>query len=165
MPGSRASWCQTCPTMSPSVAIGASPFFRGRRLSSLSPAYRRGSAPRRHSSLGLLPDAQSRPPANHAHLARRPRTRTGCGRVLPKRTGATPGPSTLASGGRAICSRGRFGAVVMDEPHLLAAARYIALNPMVAGLVSRAEDWHGRALGRSSRARMTSSQRWRRCAH
>jgi putative transposase len=29
----------------------------------------------------------------------------------------------------------------MDEPHLLAAARYIALNPVVAGLVSRAEDW------------------------
>jgi hypothetical protein len=31
--------------------------------------------------------------------------------------------------------------VVMDEPHLLAAGRYIALNPVVAGLVGRAEDW------------------------
>jgi putative transposase len=29
----------------------------------------------------------------------------------------------------------------MDEPHLLAAARYIALNPVVVGLVSSAEDW------------------------
>jgi hypothetical protein len=29
----------------------------------------------------------------------------------------------------------------MDEPHLLAATRYIALNPVSAGLVSRAEDW------------------------
>jgi putative transposase len=37
--------------------------------------------------------------------------------------------------------QGRFGAVVMDEPHLLAATRYIALNRVVAGLVSRAEDW------------------------
>ena len=37
--------------------------------------------------------------------------------------------------------QGRFGAVVMDEPHLLAAARYIALNPVVAELVNRAEDW------------------------
>src|SRR5215472_108171 len=37
--------------------------------------------------------------------------------------------------------QGRFGAVVMDERHLLAAARYIALNPAVAGLVSRAENW------------------------
>jgi putative transposase len=36
---------------------------------------------------------------------------------------------------------GRFGAVVMDEPHLLAATRYIALNPVSAGLVSRAADW------------------------
>jgi hypothetical protein len=30
--------------------------------------------------------------------------------------------------------------VVTDELHLLAAARFIALNPVVAGLVSRAED-------------------------
>ena len=37
--------------------------------------------------------------------------------------------------------QGRFGAAVMDEPHLLAATRYIALNPVTAGLVSRAEDW------------------------
>jgi putative transposase len=37
--------------------------------------------------------------------------------------------------------QGRFGAVVMDAPHLLAATRYIALNPVAAGLVSRAEDW------------------------
>jgi putative transposase len=29
----------------------------------------------------------------------------------------------------------------MDEPHLLAAARYIMLDPVVAGLVSRAGDW------------------------
>jgi hypothetical protein len=29
----------------------------------------------------------------------------------------------------------------MDEPRLLAAARYIALNPVVAGLVSHAGDW------------------------
>jgi len=30
--------------------------------------------------------------------------------------------------------QGRFGAVVMDEPHLLAAARYIALDPVVRGV-------------------------------
>jgi putative transposase len=33
--------------------------------------------------------------------------------------------------------RGRFGAAVTDKPHLLAAAGYIAHNPMVAGLLSR----------------------------
>jgi putative transposase len=29
----------------------------------------------------------------------------------------------------------------MDKPHLLAAVRYVALNPVVAGLVRHAEDW------------------------
>jgi putative transposase len=29
----------------------------------------------------------------------------------------------------------------MDKEHLLASARYIALNPVTAGLVTRAEDW------------------------
>ena len=37
--------------------------------------------------------------------------------------------------------QGRFGAVAMDEAHLMAAARYVALNPVRAGLVRRAEDW------------------------
>jgi len=35
----------------------------------------------------------------------------------------------------------RFGSVVMDEDHLMAAARYVALNPVRARLVERAEDW------------------------
>jgi putative transposase len=29
----------------------------------------------------------------------------------------------------------------MDEAHLVAAARYVSLNPVRAGLVRRAEDW------------------------
>lgn len=37
--------------------------------------------------------------------------------------------------------QGRFGAVAMDEAHLAAAARYVALNPVRAGLVERAGDW------------------------
>lgn len=37
--------------------------------------------------------------------------------------------------------QGRFGCVAMDEPHLLAALRYVAMNPVRARLVSRAEDW------------------------
>jgi putative transposase len=61
--------------------------------------------------------------------------------------------------------QGRFGAVVMDEPHLLAAARYIALNPVVAGLVSRAEDWPWS----STRAQLAGEDdelaTVRRCAH
>lgn len=37
--------------------------------------------------------------------------------------------------------QGRFGCVAMDEPHLLAALRYVALNPVRAKLVLRPEDW------------------------
>lgn len=35
----------------------------------------------------------------------------------------------------------RFHSTVMDEQHLLAAVRYIELNPVRSGLCSRAEDW------------------------
>lgn len=37
--------------------------------------------------------------------------------------------------------QGRFGCVAMDKPHLLAALRYAALNPVRARLVERAQDW------------------------
>jgi len=37
--------------------------------------------------------------------------------------------------------QGRFGAVAMDEDHLAAALRYVALNPVRARLVERARDW------------------------
>lgn len=37
--------------------------------------------------------------------------------------------------------QGRFYSVVMDERHLSAAIRYVAMNPVEAGLVKRAEDW------------------------
>jgi putative transposase len=35
----------------------------------------------------------------------------------------------------------RFASVAMDETHLMAAVRYVNLNPVRARLVSRAEDW------------------------
>jgi len=37
--------------------------------------------------------------------------------------------------------QGRFGAVAMDEMHLAAAVRYVALNPVRARLVGQAQDW------------------------
>ena len=37
--------------------------------------------------------------------------------------------------------QGRFGSVPMDEAHVLAAARYVALNPVRARLVDDARDW------------------------
>lgn len=37
--------------------------------------------------------------------------------------------------------QGRFGCVAMDEAHWLAAVRYLAFNPVRAGLCKRPEDW------------------------
>lgn len=37
--------------------------------------------------------------------------------------------------------QGRFSSVAMDEPHLVTAFRYVALNPVRARLVERPEDW------------------------
>lgn len=37
--------------------------------------------------------------------------------------------------------QGRFASFVMDEPYLVATARYVELNPVRAGLVSDAGDW------------------------
>ena len=37
--------------------------------------------------------------------------------------------------------QGRFGAVVMDEAHLAAALRYVALNPVRARLVKEPAEW------------------------
>lgn len=36
--------------------------------------------------------------------------------------------------------QGRFSSTVMDERHLLAAARYVPMNPVRAGLVAQAAD-------------------------
>ena len=37
--------------------------------------------------------------------------------------------------------QGRFSSTAMDERHLMAAARYVPMNPVAAGMVTRARDW------------------------
>jgi putative transposase len=37
--------------------------------------------------------------------------------------------------------QGRYGSVAMDDAHFVCALRYVALNPVRARLVARAEDW------------------------
>jgi len=55
----------------------------------------------------------------------------------------------------------RFGSVAMDEDHLIAAVRYVALNPVRARLVRRPEDWPWSSVrahldGRDDRAVMVA---------
>jgi putative transposase len=43
--------------------------------------------------------------------------------------------------------QGRFSSVAMDEVHLVAALRYIALNPVRARLVGQAQEWEWSSTG------------------
>ncbi len=78
---------------------------------------------------------------NHVHLILTPSDADGIRRAL------APVHRRYASTIHARLRRtghfwqGRFGAVALDEEHLAAAVGYVALNPVRAGLVERAQDW------------------------
>jgi putative transposase len=82
--------------------------------------------------LGLLPDAQPR--ASHAHA-------DGLARALGKTHRRCSGFVNARLRVTGHLFQSRFGSVVMDEDHLIAAARDVALNPVRARLVERGEDW------------------------
>ncbi len=78
---------------------------------------------------------------NHVHLILTPQDADGIRRALSKvhRTYAGFIHRRLKRSGHFW--QGRFGCVAMDEAHLAAALRYVALNPVRAGLVKQATDW------------------------
>jgi putative transposase len=47
----------------------------------------------------------------------------------------------------------RFGCTAMDEAHWLTAVRYLALNPVRAGLCERPQDWRWSSVGAHLRGR------------
>ncbi len=78
---------------------------------------------------------------NHVHLILCPRTPEALGRALGKahrRYSAFVNARMRVTG---HLFQARFSSVVMDEDHLMAAARYVALNPVRARLAARPEDW------------------------
>ena len=79
--------------------------------------------------------------ANHVHLILVPDRDEALGRALGEthRRYASVINARLRVTGHLFQSR--FGSVVMDEEYLMAAARYVATNPVRARLVERAEDW------------------------
>ncbi|MGO8920299.1 MAG: transposase [Stellaceae bacterium] len=78
---------------------------------------------------------------NHVHLILTPTTVDGLARALGKahrRYSAFVNARLRVTG---HLFQSRFGSVVMDEDHLMAAGRYVALNPVRARLAERAQDW------------------------
>jgi hypothetical protein len=80
---------------------------------------------RRRGDLGVLPDA------HHVHLIVTPADGDGLRATLAEAHRRYTRAINARFRWTGHLFQGRFGAVVMDEPHLLAAARYIALNPAV----------------------------------
>jgi putative transposase len=78
---------------------------------------------------------------NHVHLILTPHDETGLSRAI----GAAHRRYThfINARGHWIWHlfQSRFASVVMDEAHLMAALRYVSLNPVRARLVGRAQDW------------------------
>jgi REP-associated tyrosine transposase len=78
---------------------------------------------------------------NHVHLILVPTTEEGLASALGETHRRYTGFINARARWTGHLFQGRFGSAVMDEEHLVAAARYISLNPVRAGLARRAADW------------------------
>jgi putative transposase len=78
---------------------------------------------------------------NHVHLILCPATARELGLALGETHRRYSGAINARLRVTGHLFQSRFGSVAMDEAHLLAAARYVALNPVRARLVERPEEW------------------------
>src|SRR4030043_1720511 len=78
---------------------------------------------------------------NHVHLIAVPESQDGLRRAIGEAHRRYTRRINFREGWRGHLWQGRFASFVMDEPYLLAAARYVELNPVRAGLVHGAADW------------------------
>ncbi len=78
---------------------------------------------------------------NHVHLIPTPHDSGGITRALSRVHRLYAGRIHARLERTGHFWQGRFGCVAMDEEHLGAALRYVALNPVRARLVDRATDW------------------------
>ncbi len=78
---------------------------------------------------------------NHVHLVMVPPEETALARAVGEAHKRYTRWRNFAEGARGYLFQGRFGSCVLDQRHLLAAARYTELNPVKAGLAAQAEDW------------------------
>ena len=100
---------------------------------------------------------------NHVHLILTPRTSDGLGRALGKAHRRYAGFVNARMRVTGHLFQSRFSSVAMDEAHLLAAARYVALNPVRAGWSGGPRIGGGRARRRIWPAATTGWLRSRRC--
>jgi putative transposase len=78
---------------------------------------------------------------NHVHLILVPSSCDGLAAVMRRTQGRYTRAINAREGRVGHLWQARFASFVMDEPYLLACARYVELNPVRAGLATRAEHW------------------------
>jgi len=78
---------------------------------------------------------------NHVHLILTPSDETGLGRAVGEAHRRYTNFVNARGRWSGHLFQSRFSSVAMDEEHLIAAVRYVSLNPVRARLVKRAEDW------------------------
>jgi len=78
---------------------------------------------------------------NHVHLIAVPRSEEGLARAIGEAHRRYTRLVNFREGWRGHLWQERFASFVMDEKHLLAAARYIEMNPVAAQLVKHPGDY------------------------
>jgi putative transposase len=78
---------------------------------------------------------------NHVHLVVTPETESGLRQFFGEAHRHYTRRINFREGWRGYLWQGRFQSFVMDEQHLLAAVRYVELNPVRAGLARTASAW------------------------
>ena len=78
---------------------------------------------------------------NHVHLIAVPKTEDGLRRAIGEAHRRYTRRINFREKWRGYLWQGRFASFVMDEEYLLAAARYVELNPVRAKLVGRPRQW------------------------
>ena len=78
---------------------------------------------------------------NHVHLIFVPAHEDGLRATLGEAHRRYTRMINLREGWRGHLFEGRFASYPMDDAHLMAAVRYVELNPVAAAMAERAEDW------------------------
>jgi putative transposase len=78
---------------------------------------------------------------NHVHLILVPERADGLRATLGEAHRRYTRHVNFREGWRGHLFQARFASYPMDDAHLMAAVRYVELNPVAAGMVGRAADW------------------------
>ena len=78
---------------------------------------------------------------NHVHLIAVPKSENGLRRAIGEAHRRYTRRINFREKWRGYLWQGRFASFIMDEPYLLAAVRYVELNPVRAKLAINAEEW------------------------